>query len=144
MTGIKNGGCLCGAVRYRLTGPPVIGGACYCLDCQKTSGGAPAHGQMYPAGALAVTQGEPRTYALTADSGNEVYRLFCADCGTHVISWNSAAPQMRAIKVGTLDDPSGYVSQGSLFVSRAHPWHRPDPDLPQHPAMPCLADLAGG
>lgn len=143
MDGTREGGCLCGAVRYRVSGTPIIGGACYCRDCQKTSGGAEAHGEMYPAGSVDVVLGETATHTLTAASGNDVHREFCPSCGTHLISWNSAAPQMRAIKVGTLDDPSGYRSQGSVWVSSAQPWHRPDPGLPQHPTMPCMADLPG-
>lgn len=91
-----------------------------------------------------MVQGEPSTFSLQSASGNTVFRQFCPDCGVHLISWNSAAPDMRAIKVGTLDDPSTYQSQGSVWVSSAQPWHRPDPDLPQHPTMPCLADLPGG
>ena len=137
----RNGGCLCGDVRYQVVGRPIIGGACYCRDCQKTSGGGAAHGMMFPAAALTITSGTPATYDLAADSGNTVFRLFCPKCGVHLISWNSAAPEMRAIKVGTLDDPSDYASQGSVFAQSAQPWHRPDPDLPQHATMPCLADL---
>lgn len=137
----KTGGCLCGAVRFSITADPIIGGACFCRDCQYTSGGAEAHGLMYPADAVTITKGTPKTHSLTAPSGNTVYRQFCPDCGVHLISWNSAAQQMRAVKVGTLDDPSDYKSHGSLWVSSAQPWHRPDPDLPQNPTMPCLADF---
>lgn len=143
MADIREGGCLCGAVRYRVEGDPVIGGTCYCRDCQYTSGGAPAHGQMFPATELIITKGMPSTFSLEVASGNTVYREFCPTCGVHVISWNSAAPKVRAIKIGTLDDPSDYRSQGSLWVSSAQPWHRPDPTMPQHPTMPCLAELGG-
>ena len=143
MTQAKKGGCLCGAIQYQVNGDPIIGGACYCRDCQHTSGGSPAHGLMYPAHALSLTKGTPSTFSLDVESGNTVHRQFCQTCGVHLFSWNSAAPEMRAIKVGTLDDPSDYQSQGSLWVRSAQPWHRPDPDLPQHPTMPCLAELGG-
>nr|WP_272871550.1 GFA family protein [Ruegeria lacuscaerulensis] len=136
------GECLCGAIKYRVEAAPIVSGACYCGDCQKTSGGAEAHGMMFPAPAVTIVDGEPKTFGLTVDSGNVVFRQFCPDCGVHVISWNSAAPEYKAIKVGTLNDPSVYRSQGSLWVSSAQPWHRPDPDLPQHPKMPCVADLS--
>ena len=143
MTEIRTGGCLCGAVHYRIEGDPIIGGACYCRDCQYTSGGSPAHGLMFPVKALSLTKGTPSTFGLKVASGNTVYRQFCPTCGVHMISWNDAAPEMRAIKVGTLDDPSDYRSKGSLWVSSAQPWHQPDPDLPQHPTMPCLAEITG-
>ncbi|WP_082029727.1 GFA family protein [Ruegeria sp. ANG-S4] len=142
MTKVYEGECLCGAIKYRVTAEPIVSGACFCRDCQKTSGGAEAHGIMFPASAVTVVEGEPETFSNTVDSGNTVFRQFCPTCGVHVISWNSAAPEYKAIKVGTLKDPSDYRSQGSLWVSSAQPWHRPDPDLPQHAKMPCVTELA--
>ncbi len=143
MTRLREGGCLCRAIRYQVNGDPIIGGACYCRDCQHISGGAPAHGLMFPADALIVIEGMLSTFCLDVASGNTVYRQFCPTCGVHLFSWNSQAPELRSIKVGTFDDPSDYQSQGSLWVRSAQPWHRPDPDLPQHPTMPCLTELGG-
>ena len=143
MTEIRTGGCLCGAIHYLIEGGFIIGGACYCRDWQYTSGGSPAHGLMFSSNALALTKGIPATFSQQVASGNTVYRQFCSTCGVHMISWSDAAPEMRAIKVGTLDDPSVYHSNGSLWVGSAQSWHRPDPDLPQYSMMPCLAEIVG-
>ena len=133
---VHTGGCLCGAVRFEVQGDPLLSGACYCRDCQYVSGGAAAYGLMYPAEALTVTKGETRVFVVKGESGADVYRHFCPDCGVHLISHNGAHPQFRAIKAGVLDDPSCFKSEGSIWTSSAQPWHRIDPDLPNIPRNP--------
>lgn len=137
----RTGGCLCGAVRFEVTGEPHVAGACYCRDCQYTSGGGAAYGEMYPADAVSVTRGELRDYVSRAESGSDVHRLFCPACGTHLISYNSANQRFRAIKPGTLDDPSGFRSQGSLWTRSAQPWHRMPDDVPSWETQPCLEEI---
>ncbi|WP_282609295.1 GFA family protein [Pelagibius sp. Alg239-R121] len=133
---IREGGCLCGAVRFEVRGEPIVAGACYCRDCQYVSGGAAAYGMMFPADALTVKQGEMKAFTLKSDSGVDVYRHFCPQCGVHLISHNGAHPQFRAIKAGVLDDPSCFESEGSIWTSSAQPWHRIDPDLPSREKNP--------
>jgi hypothetical protein len=132
------GGCLCGAVRYRLEGDPIVSGACYCRDCQRVAGGGAAYAMMYPADALTVTKGSPRSFASKADSGSDVFRSFCPDCGVHLFSHNSAHPEFRAVKVGTLDDPGWFRAQGAAWTASAQPWHHLDPDLPSWETQPDL------
>ena len=127
---VQEGGCLCGAVRFKVEGEPIVSGACYCRDCQYVAGGAAAYGSMYPAAAVTVTAGETRRHSVTADSGAEVVREFCPLCGVHLISYNGSHPEFKSIKAGTLDDPSGFRSQGSIWTSSAQPWHRIDRELP--------------
>ena len=133
---IREGGCLCGAVRFKIEGDPMISGACYCRDCQYVSGGGAAYGLMYPAPAVTITTGETRTHTIKAESGADVFREFCPRCGVHLISHNSAHPQFRTVKIGTLDDPSSFQSQGNIWTSSAQPWHRIETDLPSHEKNP--------
>ena len=37
------GGCLCGAIRYRISGNVLGEVTCHCRDCQYVCGGAPAY-----------------------------------------------------------------------------------------------------
>lgn len=127
---IHKGGCLCGAVRFEVKGAPLLSGACYCRDCQYVAGGGGAYGMMFPADAVTITQGKTSVFVVKGESGADVYRQFCPECGVHLISHNGENPQFRAIKVGVLDDPSWFQSEGSIWASSAQPWHRIDPDLP--------------
>ena len=81
MASPMTGGCLCGAVRYECTGEPVFALLCHCRDCQRQSGSAYAAAVRVPAASFRVTQGEPKLYVKTADSGNQVSRAFCPECG---------------------------------------------------------------
>lgn len=75
------GGCFCGAVRYRFDGV-VVAGLCHCTICRRTSG-APALGWVNTRRAtFAILGGTPR-FARTSP---RFRRAFCVDCGTHVWS----------------------------------------------------------
>ncbi len=139
---VQEGGCLCGAVRFRVVGDPIVAGVCYCRDCQYVAGGAGACGMMYPADAVTVTKGETRAFVSKAESGAEVSREFCPACGVHLFSHNSAQPQFNSVKIGVMDDPSWFRSQGSIWTSSAQPWHRPAADLPRWEKEPGPQALA--
>ena len=109
------GGCLCGAVRYESTGEPGFALLCHCRDCQRQSGSAFAAGWRVPAAGFRVTQGEPKLYVRAADSGNQITRAFCPDCGTMLVLRVSERPDLVAIRVGTLDDPSGVPPRGGYL-----------------------------
>ena len=81
MTRPMAGGCLCGAVRYECSGEPVFSLLCHCRDCQRQSGSAYAAAVRVPAASFRVTRGEPKLYVKTGDSGNQVTRAFCPECG---------------------------------------------------------------
>ncbi len=54
------GGCLCGAVRFRVTAKPLMAGYCHCTMCQKNGGGPFSTGATVPIEAFAFTKGEPK------------------------------------------------------------------------------------
>ena len=94
----RTGGCACGAIRFKITAPLMSVGVCHCTDCQKASGGAPNYVALAPAAGLEVVKGEPRTYVRKGDSGQDVGRVFCADCGTPLWSIPPSAP-FRPVKL---------------------------------------------
>jgi len=104
MTPPMAGGCLCGAVRYECSGEPVFSLLCHCRDCQRQSGSAYAAAVRVPAASW-VTRGEPKLYVKTSDSGNQVTRAFCPECGCMLFLQVSARPDLVGIRVGTLDCP---------------------------------------
>ena len=106
------GGCLCGAVRYRVTGPlrPVV--ACHCRQCQKTSG---HH--------VAATRASKQQVAFLEDRGLAWYpsseiarRGFCRECGGNLFYERLNADRL-SIMAGTLDQPCGLRLAGHIFVA---------------------------
>lgn len=131
----RMGGCACGKVRFKISQPFLGMAVCHCLDCQKSSGGGPNYMALVPKSGFELTQGEPRTYASQADSGAEISRTFCADCGTPLWSAPAGVP-FYPVKVGALDDPSDLRPTLHLYTDSAQPWHLMHEGVPRVPKMP--------
>ena len=136
MAATRTGGCLCGAVRYESTGDPLFSLQCHCRDCQRSSGTAFVAAMRVPSAGFRVTAGTPRRYVSKADSGNEVTRMFCGECGSPLYIQVSSRPDIVGLRVGTLDDPSEFRPEANIFTDSAQPWTHMDPALPQHPTYP--------
>ncbi len=130
------GRCLCGAVRYRLTGAPLGTYNCHCKDCQRTSGGTHTMSMPIARERVELQSGELASYDKPADSGRIVRMLGCAICGTKL--WNEplASPHMLVLKPGTLDDSSWAVPVGNIWTESALPWAEIDPELVNFPRQP--------
>src|SRR5215213_574415 len=74
------GGCRCGAVRIRVTKPPLLTGACHCTGCQKMTASAYSLTLTLPADGFEVTKGEP---VLGGLRGPVSHHHHCPDC----LSW---------------------------------------------------------
>lgn len=131
-----NGSCLCGAIRYTLSVPVTELRACHCTHCQKASGAAGSVNAVVPGAAFKITQGAPKRFAATADSGRTLYRYFCGDCGSPIYSQRATTPEMLVVRAGTLDDSSGMKITMNIWTRSARPWAWIDPASKQHPGQP--------
>ena len=111
------GGCLCGAVRYRLTGAAPHFDACHCSMCRRFSGGVFLAVEV-PAGGLSWESGEDEiaTYA----SSDWAERGFCRRCGSNLF-WRMREGGMMALAAGTLDSLDGLEFTAEIFID-----HKPD------------------
>ena len=130
------GGCACGAVRFRIEGDLMGGGVCHCRSCQRASGGPPSYVVLAPKAGFSVTKGEPKVHKSRSDSGVDVGRAFCPECGSPLYSTGGEAMPFVPVKVGALDDPSTYEPQVHLYIEDAQPWHLMHEGLPRFPRMP--------
>ena len=137
MTQTLTGGCLCGAIRYTVSVPITELRACHCRDCQKASGAGGSVNAVIPRSALDITQGNPKRYAVTADSGRTLYRYFCGDCGSPIYGQRAASPETAVLRIGTLDNPPGDMKiTANIWTRSARPWAYIDPASVQHPGQP--------
>lgn len=134
-TSTLTGGCLCGAIRYESTAAPLMMASCHCRDCQKATGAAYFPAIAIPAAALKV-RGEPRTFAVRAESGSTVTRAFCGRCGSTLWGWSSAMPDGRNVSAATLDDPQRFAPMAHVFTASAQPWDVVPPGSVQFDRMP--------
>jgi hypothetical protein len=131
----RQGGCACGAIRFRITAPVLGVGACHCSDCRKMSGGGPNYVALVPVPALEILQGEATIFRSKGDSGADIGRAFCADCGTPLWSVPANEPFVT-VKLGALDDCSDLAPQMHIYTASAPAWHQIPDDLPTFPKMP--------
>jgi hypothetical protein len=115
------GGCLCGAIRYRAEGKTTIQAVCHCRNCQRQAGTAFSVILGVPADSLTV-EGDPKVYVDHGDSGGAVNRHFCGACGSPLYSELSASPETVFLKAGTLDDTSILSPKVHLWCASAWPW----------------------
>ena len=116
-----DGGCLCGAVRYSAAAEPVMQAICHCRNCQKQAGSGWSMIIGVPAAALSVS-GEVKTYTDHGDSGGEVLRQFCPNCGSPLFSRVAVRPDLVFIKAGTLDDTSSFTPQMQFWAASKQHW----------------------
>ncbi len=130
-----SGGCACKAVRYEVSAEPFAVMDCHCRDCQYSSGGACTTAVVVPKAAFRLTKGTPKRYATNGDSGNEIVRSFCGECGSPLYS-EPPGGQIWVVKAGSLDDPSWLKMGGALYTNSAQPWAHIDKNLPAFEKMP--------
>lgn len=123
MANPREGGCQCGAVRYRLNGEPVTLVVCHCKECQHQSGSAFGMSLNVRKADFELLRGTLSFFERSSDSGKKVGAAFCPTCGVRVYHeperMQGAALNVRA---GTLDDPSGLTPAAHVWTSSKQPW----------------------
>jgi len=117
------GGCLCGAVRYRSDAEPLMQVVCHCETYRKNSGSAFSMNVAVPQDTLRIESGSPRRYEdHSGASGKAFYRFFCGDCGSHVYSHGAAYGAIVFVKAGTLDDSNWLAPNLHIWCAEKLPW----------------------
>ena len=125
----RDGGCFCGAVRYRVSGDPVSVAHCHCVHCRRTSAAAYVTWAEFPATGFAIVKGTPGRYS----SRPGVMRMFCRDCGTQLTFESNPGSSTLDITACSLDDPASVTPQHHVWCDRMLPWVRPGDGLPHYP-----------
>jgi hypothetical protein len=130
MTDTLDGGCACGAVRYRLGSAPMFVNCCHCRDCQRQTGSAFVINALIETDRIALLSGAPAAVAVPTDSGrpHDIHR--CPTCRTALWSDYGRRPALRFVRVGTLDDPAKLPPDAHIFTRSKLPWIALPPGAP--------------
>jgi hypothetical protein len=112
------GGCLCGAVRYEITGKPVMTAICHCTLCRRAAAAPSMAWAMFRKNQVTFSGGQPSTYV----SSTVGRRGFCPSCGTQISFTASYIPGLIDITVGSLDQPDQVRPTLHYWGTRRVPW----------------------
>jgi hypothetical protein len=117
----SEGGCSCGAVRYRLTSEPLFTHCCHCLNCQRQTGSAFVINLLIESDFVEVLAGDPQPVDVPRDDGSaqRIYR--CPACQVAVFS-EYGRPEIKFVRAGTLDEPSGATPDVHIYTRSKVPW----------------------
>jgi hypothetical protein len=117
------GGCACGAVRYRMHRAPLFVNCCHCRWCQRETGAAFALNGILEATELTVLKGQVEMIDTPSNSGRGQHFARCPDCQVALWSnYSSAKDAIHFIRIGTLDNPDAFPPGAHIFTSSKQPW----------------------
>lgn len=128
------GSCLCGSVRYVVSGPLKRPLYCHCTMCRKAHGTAFRARAGVRAADFRWTQGEEAVTWYESSPGN--FRGFCRHCGSPLLSRFDSYPEVYGLPLGALDDDPGLKPGMHVHVASKAPWFDITDDLPQCPEGP--------
>ena len=122
------GGCLCGAVRYRITGEALGVEYCHCSMCRKAAGAPVVVWMDFDTSAVTWLTLGPKRYASSPDA----LRGFCSACGSALTFENKNTPNKISLTVGTLDTPEAVAPRQHIYADDQIPWLTLQDNLPRY------------
>lgn len=122
------GGCLCGAIRYRIAGPVSLAVHCHCSMCRRASGAPVMTFVVAGKEDFRVIKGEPAVYR----SSEHGERDFCPRCGAQLTFRTTRRPDDVDVTVGSLDRPERHPADHHIWTDNRLPWLHLDEQLPSY------------
>jgi hypothetical protein len=131
---LVRGSCLCGSIRYEVTGP--LRGAlnCHCSMCRKAHGAAFRSRAAVRRADFRFTQGESLLARYESSPGT--HRCFCSRCGSPLVSFFDGNPNTLGLPLGALDDDPGVRPGCHVYVGSKAPWFEITDELPRFDELP--------
>lgn len=123
------GSCLCGAVRYEVSGSVHDVHNCHCSMCRKSHGAAFSTFARLTASDLHIVAGSD--YVRSYRSSAPIERTFCSTCGARLTVRFDGMPQAVWVSLGIFDDDAGLRPDTHAFVGSKAPWVEINDELPQ-------------
>jgi hypothetical protein len=117
------GGCACGAVRYRLNSAPMFVHCCHCTSCQTETGSAFVVNALIEADRVETLAGAPEPILTPSESGRGQQVWRCPSCRVALWSnYGGARDLLRFVRVGTLDEPAALPPDIHIYTRSKLPW----------------------
>lgn len=130
-----SGICLCGNITFTADTDIRMVANCHCSDFRAATGAA--YGTLLFVDEDAVRiEGTPKVFKHKADSGSDMEKLFCPDCGSQMFGRNSKRPNTISIRAGVLDQTELVEPGVNVYLDSRIPSTPIDPELKGFPKMP--------
>ncbi len=126
------GSCLCGQVRFEITGPIRNIVYCHCSRCRKAQGSAFASNGIVASDDFAIHSGAERLVGYESSPGQTKY--FCGTCGSPILSRSVARPDQVRVRLGTIESDIQERPIAHIFASSKANWEDICGDLPRYDA----------
>jgi hypothetical protein len=136
----RDGGCACGAVRYRLASAPLVTHCCHCSSCQRQTGSAFVVNLVIEADRVELLGVEPQPVDVPRDDGSTQRIFRCPSCQVAVYS-QYGSPSVRYVRGGTLDRPSEIEPDVHIFTRSKLPWVALPESVPAYEVFYELRDV---
>jgi hypothetical protein len=115
---VRDGGCYCGKVRYRLSESPRTSAICHCVSCRRASGAQSVAWLTLAVEGFTFISGEPARYRSSA----EVVRTFCGQCGTTLSYQHDGDLDFLDVTAASLDDPEEFPPTHHVWMEDRISW----------------------
>ena len=123
------GGCHCGAIRYKVLAVPFAADFCHCRDCQRTTGAPVGAWMDFRVAQVRWLCGKPTEYA----SSETIRRGFCAKCGSTLSYCSTQYPEYLTLAITSLDNPEAVTPTYHIYTCSQMPWLPIQDDYPRYP-----------
>jgi hypothetical protein len=124
---LREGGCLCGGVRYRVAGEARMSAICHCVSCRRASGAQSVAWVVFPSEAFSFVSGDPAEYR----SSSGVSRTFCGRCGTSLTYQHDGNADSIDVTTASLDLPDELPPTRHVWLEDKVGWESVNDGLPR-------------
>ena len=124
----NQGGCLCSAIRFRISGEPVYSSICHCATCRRASAAPMVAWLTFDRGQVEILSGHPRSYR----SSQGVVRQFCGTCGSQLSYESVERPTTIDITTASMDNPNLFPPTMEVWLEHRVSWQTAGQDLAHH------------
>jgi len=126
---INQGGCLCSAIRFRISGEPTDSSICHCATCRRASAAPSVAWLTFDRSQVEFLSGTPREYR----SSQGVVRQFCGSCGSQLTYGTAGRPDSIDITTASLDNPVLFPPTSEVWLEHRVSWEVADENRALHP-----------